>query len=211
MIHVARVLCTLHAWFAFKFLWSFVDDFQLSLSKKITVRSLILCHNVNGLCFRFPAGQQIWQQINLSPVCFFASGQKPGDFQYVGDGRLVAAIKLVYRSGLVRCERNTAYNSRWGCYHHNGYVKNPLNVVITDRQDNILFPQEKFIKNAGLWYYLPFTDALHSNELVFTNYESPFYLPKNSIMKIWYGEDLRNWRNHDNGGRVCVDVYGHLQ
>lgn len=169
-----------------------------------------MTRSLNGLYFPL-LGQQIWQQINLAPVCFHAAGQRPGIFHYLGPGKLVAAIKLVYRTGQVSCEKNTAFNSRWGCYHHNGYIKNPLNVVITDGNDNVIFPLEKYIKNAGLWYYLPFTDAGYSDELVFTNYENPPYLAQGSRLKIWYGEDLRKWRNTDNIGMVCVDVYAHLQ
>jgi len=145
-------------------------------------------------------------------VCFHAQGKKPGIFYYYGDqGKLVAAMKLVYRRGSVRCVGNSAFNSRWGCYHHPSYIHNPLNVVITDQSDNIVFPDEKYIKNAGLWYYLPFTDALHSDEIVFTSYDKPFYLTKGATVKIWYGEDLRNWHSSDNGGMVCVDVFAHLQ
>ena len=83
--------------------------------------------------------------------------------------------------------------------------------MVTDRQNNVIFPSEKYIKNAGLWYYLPFTDAAHSNEIVFTDYANPVFLSDGAEMRIWYGEDLRDWKNRDNGGRVCVDVFAHLQ
>lgn len=166
---------------------------------------------LNGIYFSSNPGQQIWQQINLGQVCFQAQGKRPGTFYYLGDGKLLAAMKLVWRSGTVRCVGNTAFNSHWGCYHHPSYIKHPLNVVITDGNDNIIFPDEKYIKNDGLWYYLPFTDALHSDEIVFTNYENPVYLSKGAEVKIWFGEDLKNWNNSDNSGRVCVDVYAHLQ
>lgn len=166
---------------------------------------------LNGIYFSSNPGQQIWQQINLGQVCFQAQGKRPGTFYYLGDGKLLAAMKLVWRSGTVRCVGNTAFNSHWGCYHHPSYIKHPLNVVITDGNDNIIFPDEKYIRNDGLWYYLPFTDALHSDEIVFTNYENPVYLSKGAEVKIWFGEDLKNWNNSDNSGRVCVDVYAHLQ
>lgn len=156
-------------------------------------------------------GQQIWQQINLRQVCFHAKGKRPGEFQYLGEGKLLGAMKLVHREGTVRCVANTAYDSRWGCYHYPTLVKFPLNVVVTDNHNNIIFPAEKYFKNTGLWYNLPFTDALHSDALVFTNYNHPVYLARGARVRIWYGEDLKNWYNGDNGGRVCVDVYGHLQ
>ena len=123
----------------------------------------------------------------------------------------MAAIKLVYREGTVRCISSTAFNSRWGCYHYRAFLKHPLNVVITDGSNNVIFPDKKYIKNPGLWYYLPFTDSLHSDEIVFTNYANPVYISRGAVMKIWYGEDLRKWHQGNNGGRVCVDVYAHLQ
>lgn len=124
----------------------------------------------------------------------------------------MAAIKLVYREGTVRCTSSTAFNSRWGCYHHPSFLNHPFNVVVTDRSNNVIFPDEKYIKNAaGLWYYLPFTDPLHSDEIVFNNYANPVYLSRGAVIKIWYGEDLQNWNQENNGGRICVDVYAHLQ
>ena len=64
--------------------------------------------------------------------------------------------------------------------------------------------------SAGLWYYLPNTDAKHSKELVFANYMDPFYLPELGQLRIWYGEDLTGWSEHDNQGKVCVNIYAHV-
>lgn len=131
-------------------------------------------------------------------------------FNYVGEGKLVGAMKLVYIHGSVRCAQNPKYNSRWGCYHHPDNKRHPLNVVVTDDDDKVVYPAEKYVMNTGLWYYLPFTDAKRSNQLVFTDYAQPFYLDKYSTIRIWYGEDLMNFANHDNRGRVCVHVWAHL-
>ncbi|XP_067027852.1 uncharacterized protein [Acropora muricata] len=159
--------------------------------------------------------QLIWQLISRERVCFHANGRRPGTFEYRDNqaptGRLLTALKLVYRSGNVTCDNNVAYRSRWGCYNHPRYVKHPLNVIITDKYDNIIYPDKKYIKNGGLWYFLPFVDALYSDELVFTSFTNPFYLSKGDTLKIWYGEDLRNWKAADNGGRVCVEAFAYLQ
>lgn len=89
----------------------------------------------------------------------------------------------------------------------------PLNVIITDYSNKKIYPLDKYVTRGfggpGLWYFLPFADAKHSDALVFTNYRDPFYLPKNGHLKVWYGEDLRNFYEGDNIGRVCVDVYVH--
>lgn len=131
-------------------------------------------------------------------------------FHYMGEGKLVGAMKLVYVQGSVRCALNPQYDSRWGCYHHPKTIKHPLNVVVTDDDDKVVYPPEKYVMNTGLWYYLPFTDARSSNQLVFTDYAQPFYLDKYAIIKIWYGEDLMDFRNDNNRGRVCVHVWAHL-
>ena len=119
-------------------------------------------------------------------------------------------MKLVYIEGSVRCAPNPEYNSRWGCYHHPDNSKHPLNVLVTDADNNVVYPPEKYVRNTGMWYYLPFVDARHSKEIVFTDYANPFYLAKSTPIRIWYGEDLMRYNNGDNVGRVCVDVWAHL-
>lgn len=106
-----------------------------------------------------------------------------------------------------RCVKDTAYNSHWGCHHYSSYINYPLNVVITDQENNILYPESSFFKNAGLWYYYPGTDDLVTNELVFVNYGIPFWLEQHRQLRVWYGEDLKNWNEGDNQGRVCVAVF----
>lgn len=76
-----------------------------------------------------------------------------------------------------------------------------------DGNDNIIFLDEKYIRNDGFWYYFFFIDVLYLDEIVFINYENLVYFLKGVEVKIWFGEDLKNWNNFDNSGRVCVDVY----
>lgn len=76
--------------------------------------------------------------MNKHTVCFGTRDNKYGSFNnYRGDG-LVAAIKLVYVNGYVRCANAAKHNSRWGCA--NADVKHPFNVVGTDQNNEILFP-----------------------------------------------------------------------
>lgn len=152
----------------------------------------------------------MWSKINLHPICFFASGKRPGELVWLGKSKLIGAIKLEYLEGSVRCATSSSYDSKWGCYQQPDTLQNPLNVVITDLANHVIFPLQKYIRNKGLWYYLPATDPLYSKELVFTNYLDPFYLQAYSRLRIWYGEDLRDWYNKDNHGRVCVNVYAHM-
>ncbi|XP_031568966.1 uncharacterized protein LOC116303545 [Actinia tenebrosa] len=148
-----------------------------------------------------------WKQLNVHEVCFEARHDRYGSlFNYIHAG-LVGAIKLEYISGHVRCVSNIAYNSRWGCGHYSSFVKSPLNVVITDRNNHVIFPKKDYITNAGLWYWHPFVSDSNTKDLVFSDFAQPFYLPQYEQIRIWYGEDLKNWSEHDNQGRVCVNVY----
>jgi len=106
-----------------------------------------------------------------------------------------------------RCVKDVAYNSRWGCHHYSSFINFPLNVVVTDQENNIIYPESSYFKNANKWYYLPGVDDLVSDELVFVNYGVPFWLEKFRQLRIWYGEDLMNSGDTDNQGRVCVAVF----
>ena len=102
-------------------------------------------------------------------------------------------------------------SSRWGCHGYGSFKAYPLNVVITDKQNNLIFPLPQFIKNsAGLWYDMPVVDDKHSDELVFSNFDYPLYLQSHMQLRVWFGEDMKNWAEGDNQGRVCVDVFGYV-
>ena len=88
---------------------------------------------------------------------------------------LVSALKLVYKSGEVWCVSDVAYNSPWGCHGHNSFKAYPLNVITTDRRNNLIFTLQQFIELRG------------------------------SV-----GEELKNWSESDNQGRVCVDVFAYV-
>ncbi|KXJ11742.1 uncharacterized protein LOC110243276 [Exaiptasia diaphana] len=147
-----------------------------------------------------------FKKLNVHDICFEARGDRFGSlYSYVHSG-LVGAIKLRYKSGKVRCVSNTAYDSRWGCGQYHSYIHYPLNVVVTDRHNHVIFPKKDYVVNGGLWYWQPFVNDANSDEIVFTDFSRPFYLPQYGQIRIWYGEDLKNWNEGDNQGRVCVDV-----
>ncbi|XP_032239972.2 uncharacterized protein LOC116619360 [Nematostella vectensis] len=150
-----------------------------------------------------------WRKINYAPVCFEGRGNRPGHLMYAGGtGHLVGAMKLEWRSGVMRCVSDVAHNSKWGCYQHNSFKSYPFNVIVTDSSDEIIYPSPEYIKHwSGLWYYLPSQDEKESDALVFSDFESPFYLRPVMELKLWYGEDLKDWSETDNQGRVCVDVF----
>lgn len=91
-----------------------------------------------------------------------------------------------------------AHDSLWGCHGYSSLRSYPLNVVITDKYNNVIFPLNQslnhFIKHsAGLWYNMPAVDENHTDELVFSNFEYPLYLSPFMELQIWFGEDLKNW------------------
>ncbi|KXJ22885.1 uncharacterized protein LOC110251656 [Exaiptasia diaphana] len=167
----------------------------------LTVMILHYGQGVKGHCRRR------WVKMNSHAVCFGARGNKYGSFHNYAKQGMVAAIKLVYLRGYIRCDNNAVHNSRWGCGRHRGLAKIPLNVIGTDQNNHVLFPRKELWRWSTKWYNLPFADTIYSRELVFTDYAHPFYFPLYKQMRIWYGEDLSNLSESDNHGRVCVNVY----
>ena len=150
-----------------------------------------------------------WQKLNRSPVCFGAKGNKFGNFSAPA-GRL-AAIKLVYLYGYVSCSTNvSSYWSYWGCGVDPRNAKNThrqVNVVITNSSNHILLPPNQLISDVTMkWYTIPGYNSL-SPELVLSVFLNPISLSSNQVLRLWYGEDLANHKEEDNGGRVCADVY----
>ena len=63
----------------------------------------------------------MWMKLNSNrnKVCFEGKGNKPGALVYEGEDALIFSMKLVHKSGRIRCAASTSYNSLWGCYHNN--------------------------------------------------------------------------------------------
>ncbi|KAL9982508.1 hypothetical protein ACROYT_G004558 [Oculina patagonica] len=147
-----------------------------------------------------------WKQISVAvPVCVKPRDDGYGHLSYHGESKLVSALKLKYVSGDIRCKSNEVYNSRWGCAEQTKY---PLNIIVTDASNHVIFPLPEFIKNkaAGMWYYMPLVDAEWSDELVFADFGHPFYLKEGDKLRFWYGEDLMKYADKDNQGQVCFQV-----
>ena len=148
-----------------------------------------------------------WLKANSFPVCFGARHNVFGKFHLPSSGKL-AAIKLVHLYGYVSCAAPKPYHwSYWGCGHVN---KNDINVVITDTHNRIILPPNQLITSgshaAGKWYNdLGYSSV--SPELVLSVFSHPPQVSSGQEFRVWYGEDLVNWTEHDNDGKVCIDVY----
>ena len=142
-------------------------------------------------------------------MCFGARHNVFGRFHLPSSGKL-AAIKLVHLYGYVSCfATRPEYWSYWGCAH-NPLTKNQINVVITNAHNHIILPPNQLIVTgwlaAGKWYH----DVGYSSvspELVLSVFSDPCPVSSGQEFRVWYGEDLVNFHDQDNGGKVCSDVY----
>ena len=147
-----------------------------------------------------------WQKQNNAPVCFGAKSGQFGRFYVKTAFKRVAAVKLVHLYGYVSCDtRHVSYWSYWGCgLYREGLGK--INVVKTNSDNQVLLPPSEFIVNDGVKLSrIPGYDSL-STELVLS-FLSPSHVDYNQELRVWYGEDLMNAGEGDNGGTACVDVY----
>ncbi|XP_065660471.1 uncharacterized protein LOC136084395 [Hydra vulgaris] len=138
-------------------------------------------------------------------ACFEASGNHSAYVPLVTRGWLTD-IKLVHVSGVLKCYL-TSGGSNFGCYD-DGF----FNLYITDNKNKIVFPfsnQQLTYDNKA--YKLPGLSA-KDNEMVLPNFNHPIpYLREEQYIEIWNGEDLFDYGENDNSGRVCVNIYGIIQ
>ena len=144
-----------------------------------------------------------WRKLNSSPVCFGAKNNHFGRF-YVPVSRL-AAIKLVHLYGYVSCDtRHTSNWSYWGC---GDKMQAQVSVTITTTANRILLPPKQFLTIPSLeWYKIPGYNSV-SPELILSVLSTPNWISSDQELLLWYGEDLVNFSEEDNGGTVCVNEY----
>ena len=143
-----------------------------------------------------------WVKLNKSPVCFGAKGNRYGRFTYHRN-IFVSSFMLVHRSGKVTCGKKYGY-SYWGCVP-NAEI---LNAILTDQNNKILAPKASTVNSIGAYNLAGYTSS--SSVLVFCVPKKPHCVFANSELRLWYGEDLRDHTESDNGGKTCADVYGLL-
>ena len=145
-----------------------------------------------------------WRKVNSSPVCFGARNHQFGRFYIRSSGKL-ASVLLVHLYGYVTCDtRHISYWSYWGCGSY--YSGDKINVVITTGANHILLPPGQFMVHHGAkWSKIPGYDSL-SPELVLSFF-NPYWVYSGQQLRLWYGEDLMNVGEGDNGGRACFDTY----
>ena len=154
--------------------------------------------------FLFHSGQ--W--ILASPlVCFGAKGNTNGRFTAPISGNLVA-VKLVHLFGYVSCDvSDSTFWSFWGCGENNSLgLKALVDTVITDDHNNILMPPTQLVKlRSGKWSKIPGYNS-QSPEIVLSRFTTTS-VHRGKRLRLWYGQDLANLSEEDNGGKVCCKVY----
>ncbi|XP_031562383.1 uncharacterized protein LOC116298145 [Actinia tenebrosa] len=168
-----------------------------------------------GMMSAFSTPKAQWFNLSTKPVCFGAKENQFGAFNIRAEGFL-SAIKLVHVSGSVTCDKNSCaknlnqYNSKWGCAPNHPFVgKTPLNTVITTSNNKIVFPKDHHFthEHTSLWYDMEQFDS-NSNFLVFQRFHDPLYVAAGQELRLWFGEDLKDVSEDDNGGQTCARVFG---
>ena len=142
-------------------------------------------------------------------MCFGARDNRFGKFFVPFSGKL-ASVKLVHVYGYVTCDnRKTSYWSYWGCGQHSS-LKNQVDAVITTSGGSVLLLSSQFITDkTNKWSLIPGYNSL-SPELVLSAFSNPPSVTSGQELRLWYGEDLANTYESDNGGTSCCDVYARL-
>ena len=146
-----------------------------------------------------------WVKVNSRPVCFGARDNKYGSFNVPYGGKIVA-VKLVHLSGYVTCAvSQISHYSFWGCDNIPS-LKNHVNVIITTSSNTIITPVSPFLKNhVAKFSELPGYNSF-SPEIILPRF-SPHSVNSGQELRLWYGEDLTDRTESDNGGWVCCNVY----
>ena len=96
--------------------------------------------------------------------------------------------------------------SFWGC-GNDPLVKNHVDVTITTSSNSILFPPNVFftVRAFEAWSELPGYNSF-SPEIILPRF-SPYSVNSGQELRLWFGQDLVNSAESDNGGLVCCNVY----
>ena len=147
-----------------------------------------------------------WIKVNTAPVCFGARDDQFGKFFVPSSGKL-ASVKLVHVYGYVTCDTNKAYHwSYWGCGKHSS-LTNHVDATVTTSDGQVLLRSSQFITDVThKWSLIPGYNS-PSPELVLSAFSNPPNVTGGQELRLWYGEDLANSSDADNGGKSCCDIY----
>ena len=101
------------------------------------------------------------------------------------------------------CHKRSSNNNILGCTYRN---EDKTITIITDSNNEIIFAVN-FDGSKDLKFKVARFNAKTSQKLVFTNLAYPSYFQKGEELRIWYTEDLYDYKTHDNLGTHCVRAY----
>ena len=153
----------------------------------------------------------VWQKVTHNPVCFGARDDTYGAIHLIKTG-LVKAMKLVHRSGSVKCHPDYP-STFWSCSNvkYDKFGNNTFMTIITNSNKEVLFPPKekmtiKSCKNVAFAYILEGVSQ-GSPELILGNLSRPLSLLKDQQLQIWYGQDWVDCSENNNSGTTCVDIF----
>ena len=142
-------------------------------------------------------------------MCFGANGDSYGWFTAPINGSLVA-VKLVHRFGYVSCHVHDGTNwSFWGCGEYKYKGPNRLIDTVTTDDHNRTYATNA-AREEPRWLkmvQLRSLDITRSPLRFVRSRFSPTSVYRGKRLRLWYGEDLANLSEGDNGGKVCCKVY----
>ena len=148
-------------------------------------------------------------KLQAENVCYKTKNNGFGVINLKQEGQ-ITEIKLEHVSGNLTCNISASNRANlWGCNYGTKPVKAKVLTVITDADNEVVFPANNDVSKA---FTVPGFDALMSHILVFTNYAHPNYFEERQELRVWYIEDLFNFRSESNNGGIhCVNVYATIQ
>ena len=133
-------------------------------------------------------------------ICYKAKDSGFGVINLKQEG-LIRGIKLEHVSGKLTCDIFHSYRANLsGCNSRTKSNEAVLSTVITDADNQVVFPANSNSSKAAV-----------SHVLVFTNFVYPNYFDKGQELRIWYNSDLLDFTEFYNGGIHCVNVYATIQ
>lgn len=150
-----------------------------------------------------------WKKISDIPICFGARDDTYGPFNIKESG-LIYTFKLVHISGFLSCNTDEKVSCYWGCDHPEFGDERLLTIITYPNKTPL--PLADYLRDTskcGPKYYLYQIDGIgvNSTELVFNKLSSPLSVYVGQGFQIWYGQDLRDCSESNNGGTTCTDVY----
>eukprot|EP00794_Sanderia_malayensis_P009994 gene9994-11015_t len=138
-----------------------------------------------------------WKKLNGHPVCYGAKGNSFGVF-LVSKTTRAYQIKIEHITGSLTCNRrNYGY---FRCSNH------AFEVHVTDVGNRVIVPAAPVQYYKKPWYRLNGNDKAAKSVVLSTGL-NPYTFLKHKTYRVWYGEDLFNFTEHDNAGNMCVNIY----